>query len=134
MIVTGRLWTSVGGTQLVAVDSSCVSRVGGGLVEEVEKARICCREGIWHRFEGLNDLLVVFHSADWVWESRDRKVAEKRRGFICCFEMVEESFAFKIFFSARATALGSQIGQTCEEMRILAAIEVHPLGKIVACD
>jgi len=118
----------------VAVDSSCECCIGGGLVEEVEKARICCREGIWHRFEGLNDLLVVFHSADWVWESRDRKVAEKRRGFICCFEMVEESFAFNIFFSARATALGSQIGQTCEEMRILAAIEVHPLGKIVACD
>jgi hypothetical protein len=84
----------------VAFDSSCESCIGGGLVGEVEKARICCREGIWHRFDGLNDLLVVFDSADWVWESRDRKVAEKRRGFICCFEMVEESFAFNIFFSA----------------------------------
>jgi hypothetical protein len=118
----------------VAVDSSCESCIDGGLVEEVEKARICCRERIWQRFEGLNDLLVVFDSANWVWESRDRKVPEKRSGFICCFEMVEESFAFNIFFSARATALGSQIGQTCEEMRMLAAIDVHPLGKIVACD
>jgi hypothetical protein len=48
--------------------------------------------------------------------------------------MAEESFAFNIFFSARATALGSQIGQTCEDMRMLAAIAVHTLCKIVACD
>lgn len=115
-------------------DSSCESCIGGGLVGEVEKARICCREEIWYRFKGLNDLLVLFDSTDWVWESRDRKVVEKRRGFICCFEMVEESFAFNIVFSARATALGSQIGQTCEDMRTLAAIAAHPLRKIVACD
>jgi hypothetical protein len=53
-------------------------------------------------------------SADW--GKRDRKVAEKRSGGSGCFD----GLVLKILCSARATALGSHIGQTCEEMRIVA--------------
>lgn len=86
----------------------------------MEKARICCR-GL--SFEGgLNGQLVVVDSVGCVWESSDLKVAENRSGGIDCFENAEDRFVFKIRCSARATALGSQMGQTCEEMRIVAAI------------
>ena len=71
---------------------------------------------------------MVLDSAGCVWESRDLKVAEKRTGGMDCFENAEERFVFSIRCSARATARGSQIGQTCDEMRIVAAIasfQVH---------
>lgn len=90
---------------------------------EVEKALICCLErscetfGVW-----LNGKLEVVDSTGCVCESRERKVAEKRRGGMDCFENEEESFVFRIRCSARATALGSHIGQTCDEIRIVAAI------------
>ena len=42
--VTGFESASVGGVHVGGVDSSWEGWIGGGLVGEVENARVCCRE------------------------------------------------------------------------------------------
>jgi len=122
-MVTGLECASVGGVQFGTLAPSGTGWIGGGLVGEVEKARICCLDRSGVSFDVcLNGELEVVDSKGCVCESRERKVAEKRRGGIDCFEKEEESFVFRIRCSARATALGSHIGQTGEEIRIVAAI------------
>jgi hypothetical protein len=116
IIVTGREWASVGGVQVGSFDSSWEDWRGGGPVGEVEKERICCREVSLFSLEGgLKGHEVVDVDSEG-WGKRDRKVAEKRSGGKGCFD----GLVFRIRCSARATARGSHIGQTCEEIRIVA--------------